>query len=126
VPINTIKRILPMLLKEGRVVRADLGVTRVLELDEGLLIVELAEDGPAARAKLRPVQVRYVRSGPYVRAQIDPERADILVAVAGTRVKSVGQLLTEVESHEPGTRVAITVLRQGQLVDVPVVLGRSE
>ena len=47
----------------------------------------------------------------------------MIVAIDGTRVQNVDELLTEVEAHCPGDVVKVTVLRGGKLVDVPVKLG---
>ena len=47
----------------------------------------------------------------------------MIVAIDGTRVQNVDELLTEVEAHAPGDVVKVTVLRGGKLVDVPVKLG---
>ncbi|HEX8202431.1 MAG TPA: trypsin-like peptidase domain-containing protein, partial [Isosphaeraceae bacterium] len=125
VPINSIRRILPQLIEHGRVIRADLGVTRVYKLDEGLLVVDVAEDGPAERAGLRPIRVRIERIGPYVRRRLDPDSADVIVAIDGTPVKNVDDLLTEVEAHAPGEAVTVTLLRGGRKVNVRVTLGQT-
>src|ERR1017187_779905 len=45
VPINSIARILDQLIENGRVIRADLGITRVYSTGEGLLVVALVEGG---------------------------------------------------------------------------------
>src|SRR4029079_19540830 len=47
VPINAITRILKPLIEHGRVIRADLGVTRVFTTNEGLVVLGLTEGGPA-------------------------------------------------------------------------------
>ena len=121
VPINSIKRILRPLIEEGRVVRADLGLTRVYRTPEGLLILDLAEGGPAEQAGLRPIQiVRYRYRNIY-----DPTSADLIVAIDGKPVKTYEDLLTEVEAHAPGETVVVTVTRKGKPVKVPVKLGRS-
>lgn len=125
VPIAKIERILRPLIDEGRVVRSELGLRRVHILDEGLLVIELTEGGPAEQAGLRPVEVRYVRNGPFVRARIDPSSGDLIVAVQGVKVHTVAELLTEIETHPPGAEITLTVSRDGELVEIPVRLGRS-
>jgi S1-C subfamily serine protease len=121
VPVNSIKRILRPLIEEGRVVRADLGLSRVYRTTQGLLILGLAEDGPAERAGLRPIQARRTRFG----SVIVPESADLIVAIDGKPVKTYEDLLTEVEAHAPGETVVVKVVRNGKKVDVKVTLGRS-
>ena len=62
VPINGIRRILDQLIRNGRVIRADLGISRFLATDKGLLVVSLVEGGPAEQAGIQGVQVRLERS----------------------------------------------------------------
>jgi S1-C subfamily serine protease len=125
VPINGIQRILKPLIEHGRVVRADLGVSRVYTTTEGLLVLALNEGGPAARAGIRAIQMKVVRRGAILTRQLDPESADLIVAINHHRVRNVDELLTEVESHVPGDVVQVTVVRNGKPVDVPVPLGQS-
>jgi S1-C subfamily serine protease len=121
VPINAIKRILRPLIDEGRVVRADLGLSRVYRTSQGLLVLGVVEGGPAERAGLRPIQARRTRFGPV----IVPDSADLIVAIDGKPVKTYEDLLTEVEAHAPGEAVTLKLIRDGKAVDVVVKLGRS-
>jgi S1-C subfamily serine protease len=126
VPINAIARILDQLIVNGRVIRADLGITRVYSTEDGLLVLDLLEGGPAEAAGIRPIRVRLQQIAPgVVRPSIDRQSADLLVAVEHKRVHTVEELLTEVEKHRPGDTVRITVIRAGKPVDVSVQLGRS-
>jgi S1-C subfamily serine protease len=125
VPINTIQRILKSLIEHGRVIRADLGVTDVFSTSEGLLVLGLAEGGAAEQAGIQPIQTRVVRYGGTRVRRLDPETADLIVAVAGKRVRSVDDLLTEVENHAPGEVVQVTVVRDGRQKEISVTLGRS-
>ena len=126
VPISTIKRVLGPLIESGFVERATLGIDRVFALDDGLLILEVERGGAADRAGIRPVRIRYVREGPFVRARIDPDSADVIRAIDGVAVRSVGELLTEVESHAPDEEVAVTIRRAGSEEEVKVELDRAE
>jgi len=126
VPINGIRRILEALIRDGRVIRADLGIARVLATGKGLLVVSLVKGGPADRAGIQGVKVRLEQIAPgLVRRSIDPDTADLIVAVEHNRVRTLEELLTEVEKHQPGEVVRITVLRDGNFADVPVQLGQS-
>ncbi len=125
VPINAIQRIIKPLIEHGRVIRADLGVTRVYTTSRGLLVLGLMEGGPADQAGLQPIQLRVVRYGQRRVQRLDPESADLIVAIAGKPVKNVDELLTEVESHAPGDVVKVTVIRDGQSQDIAVTLGQS-
>jgi S1-C subfamily serine protease len=125
VPINAIARILKPLIEHGRVIRADLGINRVFITNEGLVVLGVTEGGPADLAGIQPIRTKVVRYGSTLYRRLDPESADILVAIDGKRVKNVDELLTEVESHKPGDVVTLTVIRDGKPVDVSVRLGQS-
>jgi S1-C subfamily serine protease len=126
VPINGIRRILEPLIRDGRVIRADLGIARFLATGKGLLVVSLVRGGPAERAGIQGVKVRVEQLEPgFIRRSIDPESADLIVAVDHNRVRSLEELLTEIEKHQPGEVVRITVVRDGTPKDIPVQLGRS-
>jgi S1-C subfamily serine protease len=125
VPINAIVRIIRPLIEQGRVIRADLGVTRVFATNKGLLVLSLVEDGPADRAGIQPIRMRVVRYGGMQFRRLDPDTADVIVAVDAKRVTNVDELLTQVEAHAPGEVARVTVLRDGRLVDVMVTLGQS-
>jgi S1-C subfamily serine protease len=125
VPISAIRRILKPLIEHGRVIRADLGITRVFTTNEGLVVIGLTEDGPAERAGIQPIRTKIVRFGSALLRRLDPSTADIIVAIDGKKVRTVDELLTEIESHSPGEVAKVTVRREGRTVVVPVTLGQS-
>jgi S1-C subfamily serine protease len=125
VPINAIHRILHSLIENGRVIRADLGLTRVYRRGDGLLVLGVAEGGPADRAGVRAIGMKLLRYGGGVIRRLDPASADVILAIDGKRVTSVDELLTEVESHAPGESVNLTIERAGKPIEVPVRLGQS-
>ncbi len=126
VPINSISRILGQLIENGRVIRADLGIAKVYATGEGLLVMAIVEGGPAEQAGVQSVRMKIERIAPgYVRRSLDPESADMIVAIDHKRVRTVEELLTEVEKHRPGENVRLTVVRDGQPVDIVVELGQS-
>ena len=115
VPINSISRILDQLIVNGRVIRADLGITRVYSTGEGLLVIDLVERraGRAGRHSADPHPGRAAQPG-IVRESLDRESADLIVAVEHKRVHTVEELLNEVEKNRPGDTVRITVIRDGK------------
>jgi S1-C subfamily serine protease len=125
VPINAIARVLPQLIENGRVIRADLGVTRVYTTGEGLLVLELADGGAAERAGIQPIKVRVERGAGFMRQTLLPESADMIVAIDHKRVHNVDELLTEIEKHRPGEIVRVTVVRDSKPIDIRVQLGQS-
>jgi S1-C subfamily serine protease len=130
IPAETIKRVVPQLIASGRVIRADAGISRVYQADEGLVIATLVPGGPAERAGLRGFKVvrEQKRRGPftYEERKVDRSQADTIIAVDGAKATTADAFLSLIESHQPGERAVITVLRDGQAVDVPVTLSTGE
>jgi S1-C subfamily serine protease len=129
IPINRIRKIVPELIEHGKVVRADIGIVAVMEMNQGLQIVETNRGGPAERAGLRGWKKarRNVRRGPltYTVEQDDRSAADIIVALDGMPVESASAFVEKIEEHRPGDQIVLTVLRGSEKVDVPVELGSS-
>ena len=127
IPVNTAKRVIPQLIENGRVIRPDIGITRVYKTEEGLLIATVAPEGPADQAGLQGFKLVKTRTqrGPFVYEQtrVDQSQADLIVAVDGQAVSSVDQFMTIVETRQPGDEVVVTVIRDRQREDVKVVLG---
>jgi serine protease Do len=110
VPINaTTRRIIDTLLVEGRVRRAYLGVVGVpapLPDDvaartgqkAGLRVVEVVTGGPADRAGLR--------------------KGDLVLTVAREQVRDAQGIQRQLFAEVIGTDLAVTVLRNGAMVDV--------
>src|SRR5271157_5298962 len=121
VPINAITRILRPLIENGRVIRADLGITRVYATDNGLLVMAVTDGGPAEQAGILPVSIKVEHVAPgFIRRSLDPDSADLIVAIEHKRVRTVDELLTEVEKHQPGDVIKVTVIRGGQPTDIKV------
>lgn len=127
IPIDRIKSIVPELIKNGRLIRADIGITHVMETENGLVIARLDPEGPAAHAGLqgfrRVVQRR--RQGPlvYETEQIDRSHADRILAVDGEPMKTGVRFRDKIWEHKPGDVVRLTILRGNQQVEVDVTLG---
>ena len=130
IPATAVRRIVPQLIRNGRVVRADIGISRVAETEHGLLIVSTTPDGPAEKAGLRGFELvkKRRRRGPYVYEQtyIDRSTADLIVTVDEVAVNSADRFLDLIESHKPGDVVAVTILRDGRTINVQVELESDE
>jgi S1-C subfamily serine protease len=127
IPIDRIKSILPELISHGHVVRADIGISHVMETDAGLVIARLTPDGPAAKAGLRGFEVvnrqRQFGGLVYNERGVDRSQADRIIAVDGEEMRSGVQFRDKIWEHRPGDVVTLTVIRQGRQLDVPVTLG---
>jgi S1-C subfamily serine protease len=130
IPINTISRIVPQLVQNGRVRRPGSGIARVFQTDRGLLIATLVPGGPAERAGLRGPQIKREqrRQGPftYEYQTVDRAAADMIVAVDGRPIKTADEFLDAIEAKQPGDVVAVTVIRAGQQRQVPLRLEATE
>jgi S1-C subfamily serine protease len=130
IPVGTLGRIVPQLIKQGRVVRPDAGISRVFQSEAGLMVAALTPDGPAERAGIRGFRVvrERRRQGPFVAEfeRVDRSGADVIVAVAGAPIKTADDFLSAVESRNPGESVLIKVRREGFELDIPVVLAAEK
>ena len=126
IPANLINRVVPQLLEHGRVIRPDLGITRVYQTETGLMIAGLKRGGPAERAGLRGPRIVRIRRGPLVLQRMDRAAADLVIAIDGQPVRTFEAVLEHVEKRKPGDRVVLTVVRGGRRIAVPVQLGSDE
>ena len=130
IPVNTIARVVPQLIRSGRVTRPEIGIAKVYETEQGLLIAMLVPGGPAERAGLRGPKVvtQRRRQGPFVYdyQTVDRLAADLIVAVDAQPVRTGDDFLSIIESKQPGTEVTLTVVREGRKLNVPVRLSAAE
>ena len=114
IPVSTIARIVPQLIRDGRILRAEIGISVVAETERGLLIAALAPDGPADKAGLKGFTIVRRRYGPVIQQLIDRSTADLITAVDGKAVRTSAELLNIVEAKKPGEEVIVSIVRQGK------------
>jgi 2-alkenal reductase len=116
VPVDTVNRIVPQIIKNGRPARPGIGIqagpeelAARLNVD-GVIIVDVQPGGPADKAGIRGID----------RAQ--EKLGDVIVAVNGERVRTVAELAEAFEKAGVGQKAQIEVLRDGQrrTVEVPL------
>jgi len=130
IPSRTILRIVPQLVKNGKVIRGETGIDRVREINreniQGLLILELAENGPAKKAGLRGPQIvgvrRVFRGMEFTRPQHDLSTADIITGVDGTPTKKAEDFTAIVDERKPSDRIVLDILREGKMIKVTLPL----
>ena len=129
VPSNTISRVVKQLIKHGKIIVPTIGINKALQTDKGLLIIQMEDDGPAARAGLRgpKIVVQQRRIGNMVGnfKTLDRSAADIIYAIDGKPIHGADDFLTIIESHKPGDVVKVGVIRDGMKTEVPVTLELS-
>lgn len=124
IPVDEVNRIVPRLIRDGRFIRPALGVTagpaqltQALGAPKGVLLVNVAENSPAAAAGLKPFGRD--RSGRIV-------QGDVITAIDGQAVADLDDLLSLLETRQIGEKVALTVWRGGQTRKVSATLGSSD
>ncbi|MBN2581318.1 MAG: trypsin-like peptidase domain-containing protein [Pirellulales bacterium] len=129
VPVNTIARVVPQLIANGRVRRPNAGITKLFPVERGLLVALLERGGPAERAGLQGprIEQRQKRQGPFLVNQrvLNLATADVILKVDGRPVKTPDEFYDVVEEKQPGDQVVLSILRDGQLRQVPLRLGLS-
>ena len=130
IPINTIRRVVPQLIATGRVQRPTIGIMQVFETEKGLLVVNLTPNGPAEKAGLKgsKLERKKVRRGVLVfeHEAIDHSQSDLIVGIDGHKVKQSDDFLSVIETKSSGDQVVLNVIRNGQSIQLPIVLGSSE
>jgi len=123
VPVDTVNRAVPQLIRNGRIVRPRLPVSINESISdriprerlgvEGVLILGVDRGSAAAQAGLRGTQ-RTAR-GQYL-------WGDVIQAVDGKPVRSVTELYRVLENYQAGDTVTLTVFRNGETLDIKVPL----
>ncbi len=121
VPIDTVNRIVPMLIRGEKPESPGLGVS-VLEPGQvggigidGLLVRQVYEGGPGAAAGLRGLSLDR-RTGELI-------LGDVIVAIDGHRVRSQTDLFDVLDGKSPGDVVQVKVVRSRREIVVPVKIG---
>jgi serine protease DegQ len=114
IPGATAVDVVGQLLRDGRATHSYLGiqpdqVTREvatqLGLDQasGVVVLAAIDGGPAAKAGLRP--------------------GDVIVAIDDARIETVEDLFSELRQRKPGSRVRLTIMRDGRQQEATVTLA---
>lgn len=129
VPINTAKRVMQQLESSGKVtyaylgvqgqtVSADIAAALGLDVNEGVLVAEVAQDSPAAKAGLKGgTQQTVVQNQWYILG------GDVIQAIDGEKVDSAEELSAAIMEHEPGDEITLTVHRDGGTKQLQVTLA---
>jgi serine protease DegQ len=114
IPMSTARLVMDGLLRDGQVTRGWIGVepndlspelaeTFGVKARDGVIITGVLQDGPAARAGIRP--------------------GDVITAVVGNEVHNVSELLTRVAGLKPGMPSRFSLQRQEARMEVDVIPG---
>lgn len=126
IPVSLISRVVPQLLKHGRVIRPESGIDKVYQTEKGLLIAELRPNGPAEKAGLRGPKVIKSRLGRLGFAREDRAAADLIVGLDEQKIANAEDFLSYIEGKRPGDQVLVTVIRDGRKSQVRMILGSTD
>ena len=115
IPINTVKPIIEQFTTTGTFEEAFLGIVGLdraaiplvdanIRLDQGIYVVQITIDGPAARAGIRV--------------------GDIITRIDGIQINHMSELRRHIFSKNPNDRISVTVLRNDREQNFSVTLGR--
>ncbi|MEZ4601052.1 MAG: DegQ family serine endoprotease [Syntrophotaleaceae bacterium] len=117
IPINMAKNIREQLVEEGQVTRGRVGayiqdMTRELaesfglDKTEGIVVTQVMEDSPAQKAGLR--------------------QGDVILEMNGKKVDKASTFRNRVAMTAPGTKIELSIVREGKPKKVDVTIGRLD
>jgi S1-C subfamily serine protease len=125
VPVDTVMRVVPQLIKNGTYTPATLGV----EVDEGLnrrlssvfrlqgaFVLKVKPGSGAARAGLKEAKI--TNDGRIV-------PGDVIIGIEGKRIDSVSDLIARIDDFKVGDVVSVDIVRGGQRTTIAVALQAS-
>jgi 2-alkenal reductase len=123
-PVNTVRKLLPHLIRDGYYVypwmgigspQTEINLSMMEELDlpqtTGVYITNVTPDSPADEAGIQA-------------ADDTGMGGDLLIAIDGHELIDFGDLVGYLVAHtEPGQVIQLTILRDGEIIHLPLTLG---
>jgi len=129
VPSNTISKVVPVLITEGKYshpwigisgqdINPDLAKIRNLNHSKGFLIVTVIPDSPAEMAGLKGVsEIEKIDNKEY------PKDGDIIISVDGKEVRKISDILIHLQEEKSvGDEMILGIIRDGEQMDVILTL----
>ena len=129
VPSNTISKVVPVLITEGKYshpwigisgqdINPDLAKIRNLNHSKGFLIVTVIPDSPAEMAGLKGVsEIEKIDNKEY------PKDGDIIISVDGKEVRKISDILIHLQEEKSvGDEMILGIIRDGGQMDIILTL----
>ena len=129
VPSNTVKKVVPVLIKDGEFKHPWMGISgtdvdpelaemRNLKSSKGFVVISVIEGSPAEKAGMKGVTQTREKDGREF-----PVDGDIIVAIDGKTVRKISDILIHLQREKTiGDEMILTVLRTGVSFDLTMIL----
>jgi S1-C subfamily serine protease len=130
IPADLIQKVVPSLIEKGHYDHSWVGIAgsdvtpsiaEKMDLPEsrGFLVISIVEDSPAERAGIRSGNTTEVVDGRNMTLG-----GDVITHIENKTVRKLEDLLAYLEYRtEPGEKIILRVIRDGQILDIEVTLG---
>ena len=129
VPSNTVKKVVPVLIRDGEFKHPWMGISgtdvdpelaemRDLKSSKGFVVISVIEGSPAEKAGMKGVTQTREKDGREF-----PVDGDIIVAIDGKTVRKISDILIHLQREKTiGDEMILTVLRTGVSFDLTMIL----
>jgi S1-C subfamily serine protease len=130
IPSNTVKRIVPALVNDGVFKHPWLGVSGIdvtpeiadalgLKEARGFLVADIVADSPAAKYGIKSGDRQTTLDGRQIRLG-----GDVIVSIDDVKVRKIDDILVYLEREKSaGEEVQLTIIRNGETMELSVILG---
>ncbi len=120
VPVDTVNRVVPQLIKYGEYLRPTLGIEVNQKISsmlgiEGVVILQIQKGSNAEKAGIKAAAITYEHG-------IEP--GDIIIGLGETKIKTVDDLLLALDNHSIGELVTLDLLRNNKKWSVQLKLQK--
>ena len=129
VPSNTVKKVVPVLIRDGEFKHPWMGISgtdvdpelaemRDLKSSKGFVVISVIEGSPAEKAGMKGVTQTREKDGREF-----PVDGDIIIAIDGKTVRKISDILIHLQREKTiGDEMILTVLRTGVSFDLTMIL----
>jgi serine protease Do len=124
ISINDVRGLIDQVIKTGKFARPYMGVRYIpLTADVASTYGLSVQNGAFITPSNDPANPSVLSGGPADQAGL--KERDVITAVGGTKIDQTHSLTSLLDSHQPGDKVVLTVLRGSQTLHIGVMLGSA-